>query len=177
MKNIQRIIPTTTTRLRFPIELSLTLLSPFWDARVSFLLNMGLKKQVGCHLRPLFAGFIPHTKPRELTRLFSSLKTSIWAPALIRRAETGGAFASVVYRGDPDAGAVLILVRTLDGKAVLYRSMRDMDGSRIWHPKGPAGEDDLDGDIRKAMVSDPDLWVIEIEDKQGRHFLTERVED
>ncbi len=109
--------------------------------------------------------------------MFSSLKTSIWAPALIRRAELGGAFATVVYRGDPDAGAALIKVRTLDGLAVLYRSMRDMDGTRIWHPKGPAEEDGLDADIRKAMVSDPDLWVIEIEDRKGRHFLTEKVEE
>jgi len=128
-------------------------------------------------LTRLIAGFIPDTKPKEFTRLFSSLKTSFWAPALIRRAERGGAYATVVYRGDPDAGAVLIKVRSMDGLAVLYRSMRDMDGNRIWHPKGPAGEDDLDADIRKAMVSDPDLWVIEIEDRQGRHFLTDLVDD
>ena len=109
--------------------------------------------------------------------MFSALKTSIWAPALIRRAESGGAFATVLYRGDPDAGACLVMVRTLDGQAVLYRSMRDMDGSRIWHPKGPHEESELDKDIRKAMASDPDLWVIEIEDRQGRHFLTEKVEE
>lgn len=82
-----------------------------------------------------------------------------------------------MHRGDPDAGAALIKVRTLDGSATIYRSMRDMDGSRIWHPKGPRDEDSLDVDIRKALVSDPDLWVIEIEDRQGRHFLTEKVDD
>lgn len=109
--------------------------------------------------------------------MFSSLKTSFWAPALIRRAELEGAFASVLHRGDPDAGAALIKVRTLDGSAVLYRSMRDMDGTRIWHPKGPLDEDILDLDIRKALVADPDLWVIEIDDRKGRHFLTEKVDD
>jgi len=109
--------------------------------------------------------------------VFSALKTSFWAPALIRRAERGGAYASVVHRGDPDAGAVLIKVRTLDEMAVLYRSMRDMDGSRIWHAKGPNIETEIDKDIRKAVAIDPDLWIIEIEDKSGRHFLTEKVED
>ncbi len=108
--------------------------------------------------------------------MFSALKTSFWAPALIRRAENGGAFASVSHRGDPDAGACLVKVRTLDQMAVLYRSMRDMSGERIWHPKGPLDEDQIDQTIRKALVSDPDLWVIEIDDKQGRHFLTEKVE-
>ena len=108
--------------------------------------------------------------------MFSSLKTSIWAPALIRRAERGGAFASVIYRGDPDAGAALIKVRTLDEKAVLYRAMRNMSGERIWSPKGPMNEDELDHIIRKQLSNDPDLWVIEIDDRHGRHFLTEKVE-
>ena len=109
--------------------------------------------------------------------MFSSLKTSIWAPALIRRAEIGGAFASVIHRGDPDAGAALIKVRTLDDKAVLYRSMRDMSGERLWLPKGPLDEDDIDQDIRKRLSNDPDIWVIEIDDRHGRHFLTEQVEE
>ncbi|NNE57585.1 MAG: DUF1491 family protein [Hellea sp.] len=109
--------------------------------------------------------------------MFSSLKTSFWAPALIRRAETGGAYASVTHRGDPDAGAALIKVRTLDEKAVLYRSMRNMAGRRVWHPKGPLEESEIDQDIRKSLSNDPDLWIIEIEDRQGRHFLTEDVDE
>lgn len=108
--------------------------------------------------------------------MFSSLKTSIWAPALIRRAEIAGAYASVVHRGDPDAGAALVKVRTLDDLAVLYRSMRDMNGQRIWLPKGPVTEDEIDQDVRKRLSNDPDLWVVEIEDRKGRHFLTEKVE-
>lgn len=128
-------------------------------------------------LYTLCVGFIPRENFEEDDRLFSALKTSFWAPALILRAENGGAFASVVHRGDPDAGASLIKVRTLDDMAVLYRSMRDMSGQRIWHPKGPLSEDEIDQDIRKAMVSDPDLWVIEIDDRKGRHFLTEKVEE
>lgn len=108
--------------------------------------------------------------------MFDRLKTTIWAPALIRRAETAGAFASVLYKGDPDAGAALVKVRTLNGEAVLYRPMQDMTGKRIWLPKGPMDEDAIDDDISKRVGTDPDLWVIEIEDRQGRHFLTEDVD-
>lgn len=114
---------------------------------------------------------------RERQTMFGSLKTVIWAPALIRRAEIGGAFAAVLYKGDPDAGAALIKVRLLDGTATLYRSMQDMDGQRIWHPKGPLDEDEIDAQITKALASDPDLWVVEIEDRKGRHFLTDLVEN
>ena len=108
--------------------------------------------------------------------MFGSVKTSFWAPALIRRAQSGGAYASVVFKGDPDAGAALIKVRTLDGNAVLYRPMRDMSGERIWLPKGPLDEAEIDQDIEKRRNTDPDLWVIEVEDREGRHFLTEKVE-
>ena len=109
--------------------------------------------------------------------MFGSVKTSFWAPALIRRAETGGAYATVLFKGDPDAGAALIKVRTLNGQAVLYRPMRDMSGDRIWLPKGPVDEDEIDQDIQKRRDNDPDLWVIEVDDKDGRHFLTEKVEE
>ena len=109
--------------------------------------------------------------------MFGSVKTSFWVPALIRRAESGGAYATVLFKGDPDAGAALIKVRLMTGQAVLYRPMRNMSGDRIWLPKGPLDEAEIDKDIQKRRDNDPDLWVIEVEDRQGRHFLTEAFED
>lgn len=95
----------------------------------------------------------------------------------MRRAETKGAFAFIIHKGDPDAGAALLKVRLLNGKAVLYRPMRDISGNRNWLPKGPLIEDEIDAMIAKRLEMDPDIWVIEIEDRDGRHFLTEPVED
>lgn len=108
--------------------------------------------------------------------MMAALKTSIWAQALIRRAEVGGAYAMLLQRGDVDAGAALIKVCTLDGQAVLYRPIRNMSGARVWLPKGPLSETEIDAVVTGRKKTDPDLWVIEIEDKQGRHFLTEPVE-
>ena len=108
--------------------------------------------------------------------MFTSLKTSVWAPALIRRAQVAGAYATVLYKGDPDAGAALIKVRTLDDHAALYWPVRNMDGERVWLSKGPAAEDEIDAAISLRLDTDPDLWVIEVEDRDGRHFLTETVE-
>lgn len=109
------------------------------------------------------------------------LKTEFWASALIRRAEIGGAFAAVVRKGDSDAGAVLVKVATLDKRARLYAPARDGEGERIWLDlsAGSLGDDeaDVDAAVRKRSQTDPDLWVIEIEDRQGRHFLTEQVDE
>lgn len=104
------------------------------------------------------------------------MKTSMWASALLRRADVGGAYALLMQKGDGDAGAVLVKVCTLDGQAVLYIPIRNMDGERVWLPKGPLMESEIDAIINSRKGNDPDLWVVEIEDKLGRHFLTEPVE-
>ena len=107
------------------------------------------------------------------------LSTDIWVGALIRRAELGGAFATVARKGDPRAGAVLI--KTLDrrsGQARLYAEASGPDGERRWmRPARGETETDLDAYVDRAVRVDPDLWVVEIEDADGRRFLTEPVDD
>ena len=108
--------------------------------------------------------------------MMPNLKPSIWVYALIRRAQVGTAYATLARKGDGDAGAVLVKVCTLDGNAVLYRPIRNFAGARVWLPMGPLDEREIDAIIGKRVKNDPDLWVVEIEDKQGRHFLTEDIE-
>jgi hypothetical protein len=106
------------------------------------------------------------------------LSTDIWVGALIRRAEQGGAFAMVIRKGDPRAGAVL--VKVLDraaGAARLYAEATRSDGERIWMQPHPGADDAaLDAYAERARRIDPDLWLLEIDDAKGRHFLTEPVE-
>lgn len=112
--------------------------------------------------------------PRELP-------AHLWVEALIRRAQLGGAFATVVHRGDADRGDVLVKVTRERGKAQLYEPAFNPDGPSQFQ-KAPAGvadpdEPDVDALIAKRLKTDRDLWVIEIEDRQARHFLTEPVRD
>jgi hypothetical protein len=106
------------------------------------------------------------------------LSTDLWVAALIRRAEQGGAFAVVVRKGDPRAGAVL--VKVLDrqtGGARLYAQATRIDGEAVWmQPARSEAEPDLDRYVERAARIDPDLWVVEIDDRHGHHFLTEPVE-
>lgn len=112
--------------------------------------------------------------------ILPELKTDFWVSALLRRAQGGGAFAGITRKGDPDAGAVLVKVATLDGRARLYAPARDGDGERIWLDlsAGSLGDEEpkVDSYARKRADGDPDVWVVEIEDKQGRHFLQERID-
>jgi hypothetical protein len=108
----------------------------------------------------------------------NDLRADIWVDALRRRAESGGAAAFIVRRGDRDAGAVLVKVSLLNGSARLYAPTRDMDGARCWMlPLGedPVEETRCDAYIARRAEDDPDLWAVEIEDRDGRSFLTEPV--
>lgn len=101
------------------------------------------------------------------------LKTAIWVDALIRRAQVGGAHSYVMTRGDRDAGSVLVVV-SAGADVYLYTPERDMDGQRVWRGQVMAA-DVLAKTISARLNFDPDLTVVEIEDRDGRHFITEPV--
>ena len=107
------------------------------------------------------------------------LSTDIWVSALIRRAELGGAFATVARKGDARAGAVLVkLFDPRSGIVRLYAEATRADGQRVWmRPAKAEQEADLDAYVERAVRVDPDLWLVEIEDQDGRRFLTEPVDD
>ncbi len=106
------------------------------------------------------------------------LSTDVWVGALIRRAELGGAFATVARKGDARAGAVLVkLYNPLTREARLYAQALRREGETVWmQPVGSGLESDLDAYVVRQVGYDTDLWVVEIEDREGRHFLTETVE-
>jgi hypothetical protein len=107
------------------------------------------------------------------------LKTEVWVKALIRRCGIQAVPAMVVRRGDDSAGVVMVKVNTLNGEACVYTPARQGDGSRIWIEGGGPGfkpETEVDAYIARQLNFDPDIWVIEIEDSEGRHFLDEPIE-
>jgi hypothetical protein len=110
----------------------------------------------------------------------AQLRTWIWVQALLRTAQAQGAMGYVTRRGDSDAGAVLVKVARLDGTARLLVPARDGDGARIYmdltgKSAGP-DEASIDAYLRKRAAGDSDIWCVEIEDREGRSFLTERID-
>lgn len=108
------------------------------------------------------------------------LNTWIWVDALRWRAEKEGAQVYVLHKGDSDAGAVLVKVVGDDRLARLYVPVRDMEGERVWsQPLGslPMEEARADGYIARRREDDPDIWAVEIIDRQARHFLIEPLDD
>ena len=80
--------------------------------------------------------------------------------------------AFVVAHGDDTGGAVLVKVATLDGQATVYQRSFDLEtGGRRWVVLCAGGEHDVDEAVRRQQGFDPYIWVIEVEDRQGRHLL------
>ena len=106
------------------------------------------------------------------------LKSEIWAMALIRRCAAVDVPAVLVRRGDASAGVVLVKVNRLGAGCTVYSPTTQGDGSRAWLAAtgaDPVEETEADAYIERQVGYDPDLWVIEIEDREGRHFLDEPV--
>ena len=100
------------------------------------------------------------------------LTSDFWVRAYLARLEQAGIPAFVAAKGDATAGAVLVKVATLDGQARAFqRSFDLMADSRIWVVLREGAEADVDAAITRQRSFDPDLWVIEVEDRQGRNLL------
>ncbi|WP_372991738.1 DUF1491 family protein [Sulfitobacter sp.] len=100
------------------------------------------------------------------------LTAQFWVDAYLARLRVYDIPAFVVAHGDDTGGAVLVKLATLDGKAALFqRSFDLMSGARAWVEMVSGSEAEVDASIAKQRGFDPDLWVIEVEDRQGRHLL------
>ncbi len=102
------------------------------------------------------------------------LTAEIWVSAYLRRLQLANIPAFVTAKGDATAGAVLVKLNTLDGKAQAFqRSFDLMSNERTWVVLSEGDDREVEAALEKQKSIDPDLWVIEVEDRQGRHLLDE----
>jgi hypothetical protein len=108
------------------------------------------------------------------------LKSAIWVSAYVRRCHLEGAFAVLRRKGAEEAGAIFIKVTKLDGTAALYAPapQTSFEGAKPadrlfisvlkqeFEPEAAA-----ETKIAREIEFDPDIWVVEVEDRAGRHFL------
>jgi hypothetical protein len=107
------------------------------------------------------------------------LKSAIWVAAYVRRCDIEGAYAVVRRRGAEDAGAIFIKVSRLDGTAELFgpapqSAFDDAHPSdRAFTPCFPTSKPEADVEVYLArqVRFDSDIWIVEVEARDGRHFL------
>jgi hypothetical protein len=106
------------------------------------------------------------------------LRTDFWVAALRRRAEAAGAYVSIARRGAAEAGAVFVVVDRRDGRLDLYAPAPQS----VFEEARPserlfvaviesASAEDIRARIEREVRFDTDLWLIDIEDREGRPFV------
>ena len=102
------------------------------------------------------------------------LTSDLWVSAYLTRLRLADIPAYVTAKGDPTAGAVVVKVALLNGNARAYqRSFDLMADTRVWVVLADGPEAEVDGLLNRQRSRDPDLWLIELEDRQGRALLDE----
>ncbi|MGQ9370833.1 DUF1491 family protein [Azospirillum sp. A39] len=101
------------------------------------------------------------------------LPTNLWVMGHIRAADAQGVTMMVLRKGDPSRGTLILKLNRLDGTfAVLVQVRRDE--RLVWSRAtgaDPVDEATADAYIARQVKYDPDLWVVEVEDRQGRHWF------
>lgn len=102
------------------------------------------------------------------------LASGLWVGAYLARLGLADIPAYVMARGDDVAGAVMVKCALLDGTARLYAREWDFEtDSRAWRIAAEGPEHEIDAAIARQRGHDRDLWVIEIESREGRTLLDE----
>lgn len=104
------------------------------------------------------------------------LRSELWVKAYVRRVNiTASAF--VVRHGDDDGGQILIKVSRLDGTARLFApawaGLSETASERRFCERASGSEAEIDAIVRREQEFDSDLWLVEVEDREGRHHLDE----
>jgi hypothetical protein len=105
------------------------------------------------------------------------LKTGIFVQALIRRAQAAGASVYVARRGAEEAGALYLKLARPDRSCTVLSQARRGEGELVWmRPLGESSDEAAAAKyFEKQIRFDPDLWIIEIEDREGRAFVDEAI--
>lgn len=102
----------------------------------------------------------------------SRLAAGLWVQAYLRRLHLEHIPGYLAERGDPTAGAVIVKTATMDGRALArQRSFDPVTGARTWMVIGEGPEAEIDAMLARQKARDPDLWIVEVEARDGRDLL------
>lgn len=97
-------------------------------------------------------------------------------PALVRRAEAEGGFATVLHKGDPEGGSVLLFVGSRGRHVACLERILGMDGAYQWRAAGPAESAksaEVASFLAKRRQFDPDVWAVELDIAEPERFIAE----
>lgn len=102
----------------------------------------------------------------------AQLPTHLYVDAQLAPLNAQGIYYYIQQRGEAQSGTILLKLNNLRGQCALLTQQRDFDGVMQWinaMKQESVEERDADAYIQRAIARDPDLWVIEIEDRDMKN--------
>jgi hypothetical protein len=104
------------------------------------------------------------------------LPAGLEAAGIIRRVQSSGDFATVLKRGDPDRGSLLLIVTSRGSHVAVLERMLGPSGLYAWN-RVPAPQSAESVDVAELLSKrtrfDPDLWAIELDIADAERFIAE----
>ncbi len=94
--------------------------------------------------------------------------------ALIRLVEAAGGFATVLHKGERDAGTILVILTEKGGNTRVFERMPRPDGTREWtlsKAEDPENRQEIQEWLARRGTQDPDLWIVELDIADGERFI------
>lgn len=94
--------------------------------------------------------------------------------SLIRSVNGAGGFATVLSKGDREAGTILVVIVQNGANARVYERMPTLDGTRQWHcsfREVPGKRQEFSDYLHRRGDQDPDLWIVELDIAEGERFI------
>ena len=102
------------------------------------------------------------------------LPARVEASALIRQVQVAGGFGTVLQKGEPDAGTLMVVMFENGTNSRAYERMPMADGTRNWaraKEEDPENKQEFSDYINRRRTQDPDLWVVELDIAEGERFI------
>jgi len=96
---------------------------------------------------------------------------------LIRRVQQAGGFATVIRKGERDAGTILVILANRGENQRLFERMPALDGSRDWHcakEEDAENKTEFSAYVERRLSQDRDSWIIELDVADGERFIRDR---
>ena len=104
------------------------------------------------------------------------LPTELWVSAGLHRCSLEAVPAVVIRKGERQSGMVILRIDQRDRGTIVLTQSRDLDGNLAWFPANDGAaytSAEANAYVDRAVSRDPDVWVIEIEHREGWHPFTE----
>ena len=107
---------------------------------------------------------------------FDRLPAHLEVASILRRAQIAGGFGTVLRKGDPERGSILLLISSRGQHLTCLERMMSLAGGYSWQATGPAesaGSIEISDFLAKRARFDEDYWAVELDIAEPERFIAE----